>query len=358
MSPKSFPIWYYLVLLVALCYYLVLHLHVPIPSRVFSDLQNLSPGLSLRYPKITQGDFLPLGPLRTYLTCWHYVVKYGMSTKILRVFPTRTSFTPEDDLVEVGYPGLWKPRVDEVHISCLFTWQRHLCEKLKAEWSRYYRNKVKLGGPAYGLGENGFVPGRYIKKGVTFTSRGCNFNCPWCFVPKREGRFRPLKEIASGNIIQDNNVLLHFRAFLTSVFAMLRTQRAIRFVGGLDVRLLKDWHIEELRSLRIKELWLALDSFDTQKQFARAAKKLRKAGFTRHQVRSYVLAGFDEPIQEAESRLRFAYECGALPFVQLYQPPLSSKRMSGEISRDDNLFIGNWSRPAIIKTTMGPKNGT
>jgi len=271
--------------------------------------------------------------------------------KILRVFPQRTDFTPEDDLVDIGYPGLWKPRVDEVHVSCLFTWDREFCERIKAEWSPYYK-VVKLGGPAYGLGENGFVPGKYIKKGVTFTSRGCNFNCPWCLVPKREGKFRAMKKIPSGNIIQDNNVLLHHRLFLASLFGMLRTQHAIRFVGGLDVRLLKDWHIEELRGLRIKELWLALDSWRTRKQFARVVQKLRKAGFTRHQVRCYVLAGFDESIQEAEGRLRFAYECGTLPFVQLYQPPLSSKRMAGEISREDNLFIRKWSRPAIIKSMM------
>lgn len=271
--------------------------------------------------------------------------------RILRVFPRTTSYTPKDDLTVIGSPELWRSKVDEVHISCLFRWDRDYCEELKKQWSDYYP-VVKIGGPAYRPAENGFVPGRYIKKGVVFTSRGCDFNCPWCLVPKMEGRFRALNQIAAGNIIQDNNVLLHYRAFLTSIFSMLRTQYSIRFVGGLDVRLLRDWHIEELRSLRIKEVWLALDSWDTQKQFAKAVEKLKKAGFRRNQIRCYVLGGFNEPIQEAEGRLRFAYECGALPFVQLYQPPLLSKRMAGERSKEDNLFIRKWSRPAIIKTTM------
>lgn len=271
--------------------------------------------------------------------------------RILRVFPRRTSFTPKDDLVVIGSPELWKPSVDQVHISCLFTWDRNYCEQLKKEWSQYYP-VVRIGGPAYGLTENGFVPGRYIKKGVIFTSRGCDFKCPWCLVPKIEGRFRALNEIADGNIIQDNNILLHFRAFLASVFSMLKRQQTIRFVGGLDVRLLRDWHIEELRSLQIKELWLALDSWDTQKQFAKAVEKLKRAGFRRNQIRCYILAGFNEPIQEAEGRLRFAYECGTLPFVQLYQPPLPFKRMAGERSREDNLFIRKWSRPAAIKSAM------
>ena len=272
--------------------------------------------------------------------------------RILRVFPRRTSVTPKDDLVAIGSPELWKPEADEVHVSCLFTWDRDYCEKLKEEWSQYYP-VVKLGGPAYGLDGDGFIPGRYIREGVTFTSRGCDRNCPWCLVPKMEGGFRVLKRIVVGNVIQDNNILLANKHHLKKIFSMLKTQRAIRFLGGLDIRELNDWHIEELRDLRIKELWLALDSEIWKIRFKEVVQKLKKVGFRRNQIRCYVLAGFDEPIREAEGRLRFAYECGALPFVQLYQPPLPFKRMAGERSREDNLFIRKWSRPAAIKSVMG-----
>jgi len=271
--------------------------------------------------------------------------------RILRVFPRRTSSTPKDELVVIGYPELWRPEVDEVHISCVFTWDKDYCEWLKREWSQYYP-RVKIGGPAYGLNGDEFLAGRYIKKGITFTSRGCNFKCPWCLVPEIEGKFRVLKNIVPGNIIQDNNILLSNKDHLAKVFSMLKTQRAIRFLGGLDVRLLKNWHVEELKSLSIKELWLALDSWDTEPQFTRAVEKLKRAGFSRNQIRCYVLAGFDEPIQESKARLRFVYNGGALPFVQLYQAPLSIKRMAGERFREDNLFIRKWSRPAIIKSMM------
>ncbi len=271
--------------------------------------------------------------------------------RILRVFPRRTNSTPQDDLVAIGRPEFWRPEADKVYISCLFTWDRDYCERLKKEWSEYYAI-VKVGGPAYGLDGDGFVAGRYIKKGVVFTSRGCDFSCPWCLVPEMEGRFRVLKQIAVGNVVQDNNILFANKHHLRRVFSMLKGQRAIRFLGGLDVRLLNDWHIEELRDLRIKELWLALDSGVWKVIFKEAIQKLKNAGFRRNQIRCYVLAGFNEPIQEAEGRLRFIYECGALPFVQLYQPPLSSKRMAGKKSREDNLFIRKWSRPAAIKAVM------
>lgn len=275
--------------------------------------------------------------------------------KILRVFPRKTNFTPKDDLVVIGRPELWRLKADEVHISCLFTWDRDYCKQLKREWSEYYP-VVKVGGPAYGLDGDGFVAGRYVKKGITFTSRGCDFSCPWCLVPKMEGRFRVLKQIAVGNVIQDNNILFANKHHLKKVFSMLKTQRAIRFLGGLDVRLLNDWHIEELRDLQIKELWLALDSGVWKVRFKEIVQKLKNTGFRRNQIRCYVLAGFNEPIQEAEARLRFTYECGALPYIQVYQPPNRNKRMAGEKSRKDNLFVRRWSRPAIIKTMMRKEN--
>jgi hypothetical protein len=171
-------------------------------------------------------------------------------------------------------------------------------------------------------------------------------------LPLRENRFRQLKAIAPGSVIQDNNILLADRRHLERLFAMLRRQRQIKFMGGLDCRLLDDWHIERLRSLSVDRLWLALDHKDRMKPFKKACTALTKAGFTRHHIRAYVLAGFHEPIQAAEERLIFAYECGALPFIQVYQNDSASKRMSGERSREDNMFVWKWSRPAVIKTFM------
>ena len=37
--------------------------------------------------------------------------------KIARVFPSRTEATPDDPLAFVGWPDLFAPEVDEVHVS-------------------------------------------------------------------------------------------------------------------------------------------------------------------------------------------------------------------------------------------------
>jgi len=271
--------------------------------------------------------------------------------KILRVFVRKTSQTPIDDYVRIGIPDLFRPKdVDEVHISALFTWDIEEALKLQKDYLQYYP-KVLVGGPAFANDsyDQNFYPGRYVKKGITITTRGCNNNCPWCLVPKIEGKFREIN-IEPGEIIQDNNILLANKNHLRKVFRMLRTQKQIRFLGGLDKRLLKDWHIEELRSLKILELWLSFDSWDNKKDFIKIIEKLKISGFKRNQIRCYVLAGFNESIMASEDRLRFVYECGALPYIQVYQPISGKKRFAGERAREDNLFVRRWSRPAIIKT--------
>ena len=266
----------------------------------------------------------------------------------MRVFIKRTSQTPIDKYATIGFPSLFLPQdIDEVHISTIFSWDIEKALRLKRNYELYYP-KVLVGGPAFADGnyDPKFTSGRYVKKGITITTRGCNFKCPFCLVDKKEGKFREIN-IEAGNVIQDNNILLASRDHLRKVFDMLKTQKGIRFVGGLDKRLLKDWHIEELRSLKIKELWLAFDSWDNKKDFVKVMDKLKRAGFSRNQIRCYVLAGFNEPIQTSEERLRFVYECGALPFIQKYRDENDNK-----LSKENSKFIRRWSRPTIYRSIM------
>jgi hypothetical protein len=111
--------------------------------------------------------------------------------KIARVFPRRTSATPDDGLAFVGDPPLFRPEADEVHVSCCFTWDRPEAERLARAWANC-GYKVRVGGPAYDAPAGDFAPGVYVKTGMTITSRGCIRRCPFCLVPKREGKLRTL----------------------------------------------------------------------------------------------------------------------------------------------------------------------
>lgn len=261
---------------------------------------------------------------------------------VIRVFPTRTSQTPFDEYTFFDTPEMFMPDHKEVHISCVFTWDKPRAEELYEAW--YGKCPVKLGGPAYDSPCDDFIPGMYIRKGITFTSRGCPNKCPFCFVPKREGKLKEI-EITEGNEIQDNNFLACSIPHKRKTYDMLKNQHGIRFVGGLEAGRLTDWDIEEMRKLRIKELFLACDSKANLKGTVKAITRLKQAGFTQNHIRCYTLIGDDR--QENEHRLTSLYMTGALPFAQLFQPEIPKV-----YSKEWKQFARTWSRPAATRTHM------
>jgi hypothetical protein len=158
-----------------------------------------------------------------------------------------------------------------------------------------------------------------------------------------EGGFREIP-VTEGNEIQDNNILLSSRSHWDKVISMLRTQKGVRFVGGLDARLLKAYHVEDLRSLSIKELWFAYDKPSRRAALLKAAERLKAAGFKRYKLRCYVLVKYDkrETVQDAEERLRDCWRMGFLPFVQIYRPPDSASRGCVHLPAEE--YKGSWQQ--------------
>lgn len=254
--------------------------------------------------------------------------------------------TPRDELAFVGDPPLLRPPADLVHISCTFTWDIKKARWLQGAWGQYY--PVVLGGPAFGHSAGEFTPGMYVRPGIVVTSRGCDNQCPWCLVPEREGRFREI-EIHPGNNILDNNILQCSKEHWRKVWTMLRTQHGITFSGGLDSRLLTDSIGNELRSLRIKNLFFACDTKEALRPLERVKQKFH-GGFTREHLRCYVLLAFgNETISEAQERLEAVWELGFMPFAQLYQPP----DRYIDYSKEWRKLARQWSRPAITKALHG-----
>lgn len=271
--------------------------------------------------------------------------------KIIRVFPTRNSYTPTDNMAFVGMPpGLWIPEHDEVHISCAFTWDKPYCEELAYQWEGVTNKPVKLGGVAYGSPAEGFQQGMYVKQNIIFTSRGCNNNCQWCCVPKVEGKLKELP-ICEGNVIQDNNFLQTSRKHKEAVFAMLKGKHAICFKGGLEPDLIDDHFLHLLQGIgprNVKELWLACDTDARLPDFEYGCKKLASVGFTREKIHCYVLS-YGKDRDKDEARARKVYEAGAMPFVQLYRDFTERKT---EYSKDWEKWARMWQRPAATRQHM------
>lgn len=261
--------------------------------------------------------------------------------KIARVFPTKTSMTPIDSDAYFCSPDLFTPFYDEIHISVTFTWDIERGNYLYKQW-RNHGKIIKIGGCAFDDPGEDFISGMYLKKGITITSRGCPYSCFFCFVPKREGKIKELN-IKPGNIIQDNNFLACSKKHRQKVYSMLKRQKAIEFKGGLHSRLLTDWDIEQIRGLRIKELWFACDFPDQLISLGRLYNKLKI--FPSYKKRCYVIIGFNKA--EEELRLKQIYKYGFYPFAQLYKDGTDKK-----YSKDWKQFARTWSRPAAYKSLM------
>lgn len=267
--------------------------------------------------------------------------------RIIRVFPRRTSHTPQDDLAFIGPPPIRVPTADEVHVSVSFTWDIPEGERLVKLWRAFY-STVLIGGPAIGPPGEGFEPGRYVKEGVTFTSRGCDHNCPWCLVSKVEGKLRLLSPIPPGYIVQDNNFLQCPPEHRRAVYAMLDEQpRAAVFSGGLESTLVDDEVAAELRDIRIKEVFLAADTEASLRPLERAVARL--SFLPRRKLRCFVLMAYGgESIEAAERRVRAVWEIGCMPFAILYQPPDEYIQYSA----DWKALARSWCRPAAMVAEM------
>lgn len=264
--------------------------------------------------------------------------------KIARVFPRKTTASPDDNLAFFDSPGLLPPDVDEVHISVTFTYDIPKAEKLARAWKGVA--PVKMSGP--GLGDPGgdFTPGMYVRKGYVITSRGCPNNCWFCDVHKREGGIRELPSTEGWNLL-DSNILACSMDHVISVFEMLKRQSKAQLTGGLEAARLTNKHVALLWDLRPEQMFFAYDTLDDLEPLREAGRLLRYANFTRSHLRCYVLIGYPkDTMEKAEKRLMEAWESGFMPMAMLW------KNKDGDTKKEWRRFQRKWARPVLIKAIV------
>jgi hypothetical protein len=265
--------------------------------------------------------------------------------RIARVFPRKTEQTPDDDLVFFSEPPMLAlPEIDEVHVSCTFTYDIKFAEYLAYQWE-VAGVPVKVGGPAYGDYTKEFVPGRYLKKGCTITSVGCPNHCWFCSVPKRAGSLKEL-DIKDGWILQDDNFLACSEKHKKAVIEMLKRQKhRPEFRGGLEAKILTRSDVELIQSVNPKTMYFAYDTPDDYEPLVAAGKMLKEAGITipTRIPYAYVLMGYPKDTMEAaEKRCIDTLEAGFIPFAMLY------KDKDGNENREWRKFSRLWARTAIM----------
>lgn len=272
----------------------------------------------------------------------------SISKRIVRVFPRRNKATPDDGLAFFGSPDMFV-QADEVHVDVTFTADKPKAEALAEEWRHVA--PVSIGGVAYEDPGYEFVPGKYVRDGYTFTSRGCPRRCWFCSVWKRDPVPR-LLPIQDGWNVLDDNLLACPEHHVRAVFKMLaRQRRRIEFTGGLEALALEDYQVGLLADMKPRpNCFFAYDPGDPFETLKSAADRLLAAGFTArsHRLRVYVLIGYPkDTFPLAEKRLIDMLEIGFTPHAMLWDPetPSAERYRPGlEWKR----FQRQWARPAII----------
>lgn len=276
--------------------------------------------------------------------------------RLARVFPRKNKATPRDDLAFFGPPpNLFPFQVDEVHVDVTFTQDKSHAEWLAEQWRHIA--PVKIGGVAYELDRAdpyplAFEPGRYVKVGYTFTSRGCPRRCWFCSVWKKRPEATPIPGFHDGWNVLDDNLLSCPEPHVRAVFSMLSRQgRRIEFTGGLEAAALEDYQVGLLVDMKPRpNCFFAYDPGDPFETLKAAADRLIAGGFTSrsHRLRTYVLIGYPkDTLALAEARLQQMLGIGFTPHAMLWSPETASAekyRPGPEWRRFQRL----WARPAII----------
>jgi len=264
---------------------------------------------------------------------------------LARVFPRKTTATPDDEYTFFGNPPDDISDIYEAHISVTFSGDIEKAKRLADSWDKVAN--VSIGGPALDDHGGEFIPGRYIKKGYVFTSRGCPNNCWFCKVNKREGDIRELPITQGWNLL-DSNILACSEDHIRSVFDMLGNQeKRYEVTGGFEAARLEPWHVEMLWNNRPRQMFFAYDSLEDLEPLQRAGKMLRYADFTRFHLQCHVLIGQPkDTFTEAESRLLQAWGAGFMPRAMLWMDD------KGSVRNDWKQFQRKWFRPPATRNVV------
>lgn len=222
--------------------------------------------------------------------------------------------------------GWWIPllRYDRVYSSKVFTFTPEnpaLPEKTVRGGTGYSLYKDLPGEVESAFPDYSLYPA--CDYAVGFLTRGCIRNCPWCVVPRKEGRiraaatWREIKRADSRKIVfMDNNVLAHPHG-IAQMEDMIGRDLRIDFNQGIDARLITPEIADMLG--RLKWISFVRMACDTDAMLDVVLDKVKMLG--RHGVKPYKLFVYClvQDIESAERRCIALREAGCNPFAQPYR---------------------------------------
>ena len=242
---------------------------------------------------------------------------------------------------------------EKIFASAIFTRSKGECEKL----IEIYGDKIEIGGtgwdinkvlsdgiehskPDYDLYTAEEIASRMrgimtkerklqkateiVNAGMGFTSRGCVRECGFCFVPKKEGKFRNVAEIKDLINPKSNILILHDNNITADPYCIdklheIRDRKLVVDINqGCDVRLVNEDIAKALSEVKhLRSLHYAWDLMGFEKQVMEGIKTLSKF-IKPYRHMCFMLVGFNTSFEEDMYRFRKLREMKVDPFVMIY----------------------------------------
>ena len=171
-----------------------------------------------------------------------------------------------------------------------------------------------------------------------FTTRGCNRNCYFCFVRKKEGkltRHQHPKEFHDDRFntinIMDNNWLMDRDWFFeTSNWIIEKNLKVIE--NGLDIRLINEEIIKQLKKLKTKIFHFAFDFTKLEPVIRDKVELLKEYGISpKDRCDFYVYCDSDDQYDDALYRCNFLRSVRASAFLMFNPESYKTKRIKNLI---------------------------
>ena len=243
---------------------------------------------------------------------------------------------------------------DLVYMSKVFTFSDDYQYAIDAD-------KIVKGGTGYGLFENLAEEVEYTFPdyslypqypfAVGFLTRGCIRRCPWCIVPKKEGRihavntWQNIKRPDSKDIVfLDNNILASEHG-IRQMEDMIGKNVRVDFNQGLDARLLTKEIATVLSKLRwMKYIRFACDTSAMIPVIEQAVNYLGEEGVKPYRIFVYALI---QDVDEARKRIEALDRLGVMPFAQPYRD------FTGGGTTEEARRLARWCNMKAVHKTTG-----
>lgn len=266
---------------------------------------------------------------------------------------------------------------EKIFASAIFTRSKDICLKLQQK----YEGKIEIGGtgwdihktlddeiehmkPDYDLYSAEDIASRMrgimtkqrklekatqiVNAGMGFTSRGCVRQCGFCFVPKKEGKFRDVAEIKDLINPKSNVLILHDNNLTADPYCIdklheIRDRKLVVDINqGMDVRLMTDEKAKALSEVKhLRSLHYAWDLMAFEKPVMEGIKILSKY-IKPYRHMCFMLIGFNTTHEEDVYRFRKLTEMKIDPFVMVY-----NENEKGDLR---NKHFARWVNSRIYKS--------